>query len=53
MLLPLTPTNSYAPKVLILGGGGPSTNTTELIDFVCTDAGVDVWSKLCRSRESR
>jgi hypothetical protein len=33
VLLPLTPTNSYAPKVLILGGGGPSTNTTELIDL--------------------
>jgi hypothetical protein len=33
VLLPLTPANNYAPKVLILGGGNPSTATTELIDL--------------------
>src|SRR5690242_8125486 len=33
VLLPLTPANNYAPKVLIMGGGNPSTNTTELIDL--------------------
>lgn len=33
VLLPLTPANNYAPKVLILGGGNPSTNTTEIIDL--------------------
>jgi hypothetical protein len=33
VLLPLTPANSYTPKVLIMGGGSPSTNTTELIDL--------------------
>jgi hypothetical protein len=33
VLLPLTPANNYAPKVIIMGGGNPSTNTTELIDL--------------------
>ncbi len=33
VLLPLTPANNYKPTVLILGGGNPSTNTTELIDL--------------------
>jgi galactose oxidase-like protein/IPT/TIG domain-containing protein/glyoxal oxidase-like protein len=33
VLLPLTPANSYDPKVLILGGGNPATATTELIDL--------------------
>lgn len=33
VLLPLTPTNGFKPKVMILGGGGPSTDTTELIDL--------------------
>jgi hypothetical protein len=33
VLLPLTPANNYKPVVMILGGGNPSTNTTELIDL--------------------
>jgi hypothetical protein len=33
VLLPLTPANNYAPKVIIMGGGNPSTNTTEIIDL--------------------
>jgi hypothetical protein len=33
VLLPLTPANSYTPKVMIFGGGNPSTNTTEIIDL--------------------
>src|SRR6266404_720655 len=33
VLLPLTPANGYKPKVLILGGGNPSTATTEFIDL--------------------
>ena len=33
VLLPLTPANNYTPKVMILGGGNPSTNTTEIIDL--------------------
>jgi len=33
VLLPLTPQNNYSPKVIILGGDNPATNTTELIDL--------------------
>jgi hypothetical protein len=33
VLLPLTPTNNYKPVVMIMGGGNPSTATTELIDL--------------------
>jgi len=33
VLLPLTPANNYTPKVIIMGGGSPSTVTTELIDL--------------------
>ncbi len=32
VLLPLTPANSYDPRVIIMGGSSPSTKTTELID---------------------
>ena len=31
VLLPLSPSNSYAPKIMIMGGGSPATATTELI----------------------
>jgi Domain of unknown function (DUF1929) len=33
VLLPLTPANNYAPKVMIFGGHNPATNTTEIIDL--------------------
>jgi len=33
VLLPLTPANNYKPMVMIMGGGNPATNTTELIDL--------------------
>jgi hypothetical protein len=33
VLLPLTPANNYKPIVMIMGGGNPSTATTELIDL--------------------
>jgi hypothetical protein len=33
VLLPLRPTNNYDPKVMILGGNSPATNTTEIIDL--------------------
>src|SRR5205823_2116727 len=33
VLFPLTPANNYTPKVIIMGGGSPSTATTEVIDF--------------------
>jgi len=40
VLLGLTPANNYAPRVLIMGGGNPSTATTELIDL---SASSPVW----------
>jgi len=33
VLLPLTPNNNYDPKVMIMGGGNPGTNITEVIDM--------------------
>lgn len=33
VLLPLSPANNYKPLVMIMGGGSPATNTTELIDL--------------------
>ncbi len=33
VLLPLTPDNNYDPRVMILGGGNPATDTTEIIDL--------------------
>jgi len=33
VLLPLSPANNYKPMVMIMGGGSPSTATTELIDL--------------------
>ena len=33
VLLPLTPGNNYDPKVIIMGGGNPATDTTEIIDM--------------------
>ncbi|HSY30538.1 MAG TPA: galactose oxidase-like domain-containing protein, partial [Verrucomicrobiae bacterium] len=36
VLFPLTPANGYKPKVIIFGGGNPSTATTEVIDLSAT-----------------
>jgi hypothetical protein len=33
VLLPLTAANNYTPSVMIMGGGNPSTATTEIIDM--------------------
>jgi hypothetical protein len=33
VLLPLTPANNYDPQIIIMGGGSPSTQTTEVIDM--------------------
>jgi Domain of unknown function (DUF1929) len=33
VLLPLMPQNNYSPKVIIMGGDNPATDTTELIDL--------------------
>ncbi|HXZ33716.1 MAG TPA: galactose oxidase-like domain-containing protein [Terriglobales bacterium] len=40
VLLPLTPQNNYSPKVMIMGGDNPATNTTELIDL--SPAGMQI-----------
>jgi len=40
VLLPLTPANGYTPKVMIFGGGNPSTKSTEIIDL---SAGTPAW----------
>jgi hypothetical protein len=42
VLLPLTPANGYNPKVIIFGGGNPSTATTEIIDL---SAATPAWVK--------
>jgi len=33
VLLPLTPQNNYTPQLMIMGGGNPATNTTEIINM--------------------
>jgi len=33
VLLPLRPTDNYDPKIMIMGGNSPATNTTEIIDM--------------------
>ncbi len=33
VLLPLTPVNNYDPKIIIMGGNNPATNTSEIIDM--------------------
>jgi hypothetical protein len=40
VLLPLTAQNGYKPRVMIFGGGNPSTQTTETIDL---SAPVPAW----------
>jgi hypothetical protein len=40
VLLPLTPQDGYKPRVMILGGGNPSTATTEIIDL---SAPIPAW----------
>ncbi len=46
VLLPLTPQNNYSPKVMIMGGDNPATDTTELIDL--SPAGAQISDK-CQS----
>jgi len=40
VLLPLTPANNYDPQVIIMGGGNPATDTTEIIDL---GAAIPAW----------
>ena len=41
VLLPLAPANNYKPVVMIMGGGNPSTATTEFIDL---SAAAPTWT---------
>ena len=41
VLLPLTPGNNYAARVIIMGGANPSTATTEIIDL---SASTPAWA---------
>jgi hypothetical protein len=41
VLLPLTPSNNYKPRVMIFGGGNPATATTEIIDL---SAATPTWT---------
>ena len=50
VLLPLTPANNYKPVVMIMGGGNPATNTTELIDL---SAATPKWTYGPNMSESR
>ena len=47
VLLPLTPDNNYSPKVMIMGGDNPATNTTELIDLTPAGANFCCLPGLC------
>ena len=50
VLLPLTPQNSYTPQVLIMGGGNPATNTTEIINL---GASTPTWKYSAPMSEAR
>ena len=50
VLLPLSPQNNYDPKVMILGGGNPATNTTEIIDL---GASTPAWKYSANMSEAR
>ena len=39
VLLPLMPSDGYTARVMILGGGSPATNTTEILDLSATPLG--------------
>ena len=50
VLLPLTPQNGYTPKVMIMGGGNPATNTTEIINL---SAATPAWAYSTPMSEAR
>ena len=50
VLLPLTPNNSYDPKVMIMGGGNPATNTTEIIDMGASTPGWQYGPSMTQAR---
>ena len=50
VLLPLTPANNYDPKVIIMGGHSPATNTTELIDMGASTPGWQYGPNMSEAR---
>jgi Domain of unknown function (DUF1929)/Glyoxal oxidase N-terminus len=50
VLLPLTPANNYDPKVIIMGGHSPATNTSEIIDL---GAPIPAWQSGPNMSEAR
>src|SRR5215472_5760636 len=50
VLLPLTPANNYDPKVIIMGGGNPATNTTEIIDMGASTPGWQYGPNMSQAR---
>jgi hypothetical protein len=50
VLLKLSPANNYAPRVMIMGGGNPSTSTTELIDLSRSSPTWSYGPSMSRSR---
>src|SRR5499427_1440989 len=50
VLLPLTPANNYDPKVIIMGGGNPATNTTEIIDMGASTPGWQYGPNMSEAR---
>ena len=45
VLLPLTPANSYKPKIIIMGGGSPATNYHRADRLVRGKSEVGLWAK--------
>jgi hypothetical protein len=50
VLLPLTPANNYDPQVIIMGGGNPATDTTEIIDLGATTPAWQFGPKMSQPR---
>ncbi len=50
VLLPLTHANNYDPKVIIMGGHSPATNTTELIDMGASTPGWQYGPNMSEAR---
>jgi galactose oxidase-like protein/PKD domain-containing protein len=50
VLLPLSPSNNYRARVMIMGGGNPATATTEIIEPLATGAAWQYGPPMSQSR---
>ncbi len=50
VLLPVGPSNNYDPKVIIMGGGNPATNTTEIIDMGASTSAWQLGPNMSQAR---